>query len=84
MSRGRSSSAARSLLVPSCVAGLAALVVRWRRSDGLVRRQVAVLLVTAAVLVVDTLLQPLLAWPVGALTPGGGGRVGAGWASASR
>ena len=32
------------------------------------RRQVAVLLVTAAVLVVDTLLQPLLSWPVGALT----------------
>ena len=32
------------------------------------RRQVAVLLVTADVLVVDTLLQPLLAWPVGALT----------------
>ena len=28
----------------------------------------AVLLVTAGVLVVDTLLQPLLAWPVGALT----------------
>ena len=32
------------------------------------RRQVAVLLVTATVLVVDTLLQPLLAWPVGALS----------------
>ena len=32
------------------------------------RRQVAVLLVTAAVLVVDTLLQPLLSWPVDALT----------------
>ena len=54
--------------MPTCVAGLAALAVRWRRADGLVRRQVAVLLVTAGVLVVDTLLQPLLSWPVGALT----------------
>ncbi len=56
------------LLVPSCIAGLAAVVVRWRRSDGLVRRQVAVLLVTATILVVDVLLQPLLGWPLGALT----------------
>ena len=56
------------LLVPSCIAGLAAVVVRWRRSDGLVRRQVAVLLVTATILVVDILLQPLLGWPLGALT----------------
>ena len=57
-----------ALLVPSCVAGLAAVVVRWRGSDGLVRRQVAVLLVTAAILVVDILLQPLMSWPLGALT----------------
>ncbi len=56
------------LLVPSCIAGLAAVAVRWRRSDGLVRRQVAVLLVTATILVVDLLLQPLLGWPLGALT----------------
>jgi signal transduction histidine kinase len=56
------------LLVPSCVAGLAAVVGRWRGSDGLVRRQVAVLLVTAAILVVDVLLQPFLGWPLGALT----------------
>ncbi len=55
-------------LVPSCLAGMAALVIRWRRAGGLVRRQVAVLLVTATVLAVDTLLQPLLAWPVGALS----------------
>ena len=55
-------------LAPSCVAGIAALVVRWRRAEGLVRRQIAVLLVTAGVLVVDTLLQPLLAWPVDALS----------------
>ena len=32
------------------------------------RRQVAVLLVTATILVVDVLLQPLLGWPLGALT----------------
>ena len=56
------------LLVPSCVAGLVAIVLRWRRSDGLVRRQVTVLSVTAAVLLIDTLLQPLMGWPVGALT----------------
>jgi signal transduction histidine kinase len=55
-------------LVPSCVAGIAALVVRWRRAEGLMRRQISVLLATAAALVVDTLLQPLLAWPVGALS----------------
>ena len=55
-------------LAPTCVAGLAALAIRWRRADELVRRQVAVLLVTAGVLVVDTLLQPLLPWPVGPLT----------------
>jgi two-component system, NarL family, sensor kinase len=56
------------LLVPSCIAGLTAIVVRWRRSDGLVRRQLAVLLVTATILVVDVVLQPLLGWPAGALT----------------
>ncbi len=56
------------LLVPACLAGLAALVVRLRRSTGLVRRQVVVLLASAAVLLVDTALQPLLDWPVSSLT----------------
>ena len=56
------------LLVPACLAGLAALVVRLRRSTGLVRRQVVVLLASAAVLLRDTALQPLLGWPVSSLT----------------
>ncbi|PVG84156.1 hypothetical protein DDE18_00490 [Nocardioides gansuensis] len=56
------------LLLPSVVAGLAAAVVRWRRADGLGRRQLNVLLVVAAVLAADTAAQPLLPWPVGALT----------------
>ncbi|MFC7496285.1 MULTISPECIES: sensor histidine kinase [unclassified Nocardioides] len=56
------------LLLPSVGAGVAALVLRWRRSDRLGRRQVAVLLATAGVLLVDTLLQPLMTWPWGALT----------------
>ncbi|HEU5037331.1 MAG TPA: sensor histidine kinase [Nocardioides sp.] len=59
--------AGSALLLPSCVAGLVAVALRWRRSRGLVRRQVAVLLVTATLLGAVTLLQPLLAWPVGAL-----------------
>lgn len=60
--------AGSALLVPSCVAGAAALLVRWRRADGLVRRQVQVLLVPAGLLVVDTLLQGWLPWPANALT----------------
>lgn len=56
------------LLVPACAAGLAAVFVRWRRSEGLVRRQLVVLLVAAGLLVIDIALQPLLDWPVGALT----------------
>lgn len=55
-------------LVPSCLAGLAAVFVRWRRADGVVRRQVVLLLLAAGLLVLDIALQPLLAWPVGALT----------------
>ena len=60
--------AGSAVLVPSCLAGAAALVVRWRRSDGLVRRQVQVLLVPAGLLIVDTLLQGWLPWPANALT----------------
>ena len=60
--------AGSALLVPSCLAGAAALVVRWRRADGLVRRQVQVLLVPAGLLLVDTLLQGWLPWPANALT----------------
>ncbi|MBA2952461.1 hypothetical protein GON03_20785 [Nocardioides sp. MAH-18] len=60
--------AGAALLVPSVVAGVAALAVRWRRADGLVRRQVQVLLVPALLLVLDTALQGWLPWPVNALT----------------
>ena len=58
------------LMVPACLAGMAALVVRLRRSIGLVRRQVVVLLVAAGLLVLDTAAQPLMSWPTGALTQG--------------
>jgi two-component system, NarL family, sensor kinase len=57
-----------ALLAPSCLAGAAALVVRWRRADGLGRRQVQVLLVPAGLLLADTLLQGWLPWPVNAVT----------------
>lgn len=57
-----------AVLVPSCLAGAAALVVRWRRADGLVRRQVQVLLVPAGLLLVDTALQGWLPWPANALS----------------
>ena len=60
--------AAAVLLVPAAAAGVVALVHRLRGSEGLVRRQVAVLLVAAAVLGVDTLLQGVLPWPVDVLS----------------
>ncbi len=63
-------------LAPSCIAGLAAQAIRWRRADELVRRQVAVLLVTAAV------LRRQHAAPAAPVVAGGrtdpGGRGGAG------
>lgn len=55
------------LLVPSVLASLASLVVRLRRSSGLERRQIAVLLTAAALLGVDLAAQPLL--PPAARTP---------------
>ncbi len=55
------------LLVPSVLASLASLVVRLRRSSGLERRQIAVLLTAAALLGVDLVAQPLL--PPAARTP---------------
>ncbi|WP_296604758.1 sensor histidine kinase [Nocardioides sp.] len=60
--------AAAVLLVPVVVAVLVALVVRWRRAAGLVRRQVAVLVGAAAVLVIDTALQPVLGDALGVAT----------------
>ena len=55
------------LLVPALLASLASLVVRLRRSSGLERRQIAVLLTAAALLGVDLVAQPLL--PPAARTP---------------
>lgn len=48
------------LLVPAVLASLASLLTRLRGATGMVRRQVAVLLVAFAVLVVDVLLQAIL------------------------
>jgi signal transduction histidine kinase len=52
--------AAAVLLVPAAVAGAVSLALRWRRSRGLPRRQVSVLIAAAAVLLVVTLLQGVL------------------------
>ncbi|HEY0887993.1 MAG TPA: sensor histidine kinase [Nocardioides sp.] len=52
----------------ACAGALAAVAVRWRRADALGRRQITVLLVVAAVLVADTVLQSRLPWPVGSLS----------------
>jgi two-component system, NarL family, sensor kinase len=54
---------AAALLVPSVVAALVGLVVRLRRSTGLERRQIAVLLGAAALLVLDVAAQRLLPAP---------------------
>jgi signal transduction histidine kinase len=56
------------LVVAGLVGGLAALVVRLRRSSGLARRQVVVLLAAVAVLAVDVVLQGVLPSPVGTLS----------------
>ncbi|MFC4782874.1 sensor histidine kinase [Nocardioides sp. MAHUQ-72] len=58
---------ATALLVPSVLASLASLVVRYRISQGLARRQVAVLLGAAAVLVAVTLAQGLVPSPADVL-----------------
>ncbi|QNN53232.1 sensor histidine kinase [Nocardioides mesophilus] len=55
---------AATLLLPATVVALGSLVVRFRRSRGLVRRQVAVLLFAAALLAVATAAQGLLPTPV--------------------
>jgi len=55
------------LLVPSVVVALAALVVRWRRSRGIRRRQVVLLVVAVAVLAVVTAAQGVVPAPVDTL-----------------
>ena len=55
--------AAAFLLVPAVLVGLAALMVRLRRSTGLERRQVMVLLVAAAILVAATAIQGIVPSP---------------------
>jgi two-component system, NarL family, sensor kinase len=56
------------LVVAGAAGSLTALVLRLRRSSGLVRRQVVVLLGAAAVLLADVLLQPLLPAPADVLS----------------
>jgi signal transduction histidine kinase len=51
------------LLVPSAVLALASLFIRFRRSRGLARRQIVVLLVTAGLLAAATAVQGLLPSP---------------------
>lgn len=55
------------LLVPAVMVALASLVVRFRRSRGLQRRQVVVLLVAAGLLAATTALQGLLPSPADVL-----------------
>ncbi|WP_456823618.1 histidine kinase [Cellulomonas sp. P5_E12] len=59
--------AAAVLLVPATIASVWSLVLRLRRSQGLRRRQVVVLLVAAGTLVAATLAQGLLPSPVDVL-----------------
>lgn len=59
--------AAAALLVPSGLAALVAVVTRARRSRGLARRQVAVLVAAVAVLAVVTAAQGILPSPVDVL-----------------
>ena len=56
------------LLVAGGIGGVVNLVLRLRRSRGLVRRQVVVLLGAAAILLADVLLQPVLPSPAGVLS----------------
>jgi hypothetical protein len=55
------------LLVPALLLALVSLVVRWRSADRLRRRQVAVLVAAAAVLLVVTALQGVLPSPLDVL-----------------
>jgi two-component system, NarL family, sensor kinase len=59
--------AAAVLLVPATAASLASLVLRLRRSQGLRRRQVVVLLVAAGTLIAATLAQGVLPAPADVL-----------------
>ena len=70
-------------LAPSCVAGIAALVVRWRRAEGLVRRQVAVLAGHRWRAGRRHPAPAAAGLAGGRPDPGGRGRLGARWASAS-
>ena len=56
------------LLVPSALIALAGLGLRWRRSEGVRRRQVVLLVVAVAVLAVVTAGQVVLPAPADALT----------------
>jgi two-component system NarL family sensor kinase len=56
------------LLVAGLFGGLAALVVRLRRSSGLARRQIVVLLAAAALLALDVALQGVLPAPANVLS----------------
>jgi signal transduction histidine kinase len=57
-----------ALLVPASGASVASLFVRLRRATGLARQQILVFLVAAAVVVVNTALQPVLPDPAGVLS----------------
>lgn len=56
-----------ALSLVSMLLALTSLVVRWRRSSGLTRRQLTVLLGAVAVLAVDVLVTSALTWPASAV-----------------
>lgn len=55
--------AGSALLVPQAIAALAAMVLRWRRAEGLARRQMSVLLLAVSVVAVDVAVTAWLPWP---------------------
>ena len=60
--------AAAVLLVPAALAGVASLVLRLRRSDGLARRQVVVFLVAAGVVLAEAFVHNALPTAVSSVT----------------
>jgi two-component system NarL family sensor kinase len=55
--------AGSAVLVPQAVAALTAMVLRWRRAEGLARRQMSVLLLAVSVVAVDVAVTAWLTWP---------------------
>jgi signal transduction histidine kinase len=56
--------AGAALVVPQALAAFVALLSRWRRAEGLARRQLSVLVLAVGALVVDVVVTAFLPWPL--------------------